>query len=93
MAQLLAVMVPGGHDVMLYEKQDHAPASYTVLNFYVSDIDQAVDASLRRAGSGSSAIPTTSRPTTRASSAREAWPGFKRTRPGNVLSVPADAPV
>lgn len=32
----------GGH-VFIYEKSDHAAASYTVLNFVVEDIDAAVN--------------------------------------------------
>lgn len=32
-----------GGSVMIYPKEDHAPALYTVLNFPVSDIDEAVD--------------------------------------------------
>ena len=32
-----------GRDVMVYPKPDHAPASYTILNFPVDDIDAAVD--------------------------------------------------
>lgn len=27
----------------MYEKKDHTPATYTILNFPVDDIDQAVD--------------------------------------------------
>ena len=33
----------GGRSVYLYPKEDHEPASFTVLNFAVDDIDQAVD--------------------------------------------------
>lgn len=32
-----------GHTVFLYEKEDHVPATYTVLNFPVGDINTAVD--------------------------------------------------
>ncbi len=35
--------LPFGGMLFLYEKQDHQPASYTVLNFVVEDIDAAVD--------------------------------------------------
>jgi predicted enzyme related to lactoylglutathione lyase len=34
---------PNGHTVFMYEKDDHEPASYTILNFPVADIDAAVD--------------------------------------------------
>jgi len=33
----------GGHEVFIYPKDDHQAASFTVLNFPVSDIDKAVD--------------------------------------------------
>lgn len=29
--------------ILMYPKQDHAPATYTILNFPVDDIDEAVD--------------------------------------------------
>lgn len=34
---------PNGHTVFLYEKQDHEPATFTVLNFPVDDIDSTID--------------------------------------------------
>lgn len=34
---------PGGGQVIIYPKDDHKPAAYTVLNFPVDDIDKAVD--------------------------------------------------
>jgi hypothetical protein len=33
----------GDHRILVYPKPDHRPASFTVLNFPVDDIDQAVD--------------------------------------------------
>lgn len=39
----LHIELPGGGELFIYEKQDHAPAGYTVLNFVVEDIDDAVD--------------------------------------------------
>ncbi len=33
----------GGGDTFVYPKDDHAPATFTVLNFLVDDIDAAVD--------------------------------------------------
>ena len=33
----------GGHNVFIYPKDDHKPATFTVLNFPVEDIDEAVD--------------------------------------------------
>jgi catechol 2,3-dioxygenase-like lactoylglutathione lyase family enzyme len=40
----LRLKIAGGSDVLIYPKDDHVPATYTVLNFPVDDIDQAVDA-------------------------------------------------
>ena len=34
---------PGGGNVFIYPKPDHTPASFTVLNFVVKDIEAAVD--------------------------------------------------
>lgn len=41
--QGLALRVSGGRPVFLYPKDNHEPASFTVLNFPVDDIDKAVD--------------------------------------------------
>ena len=34
--------LPGGGRVIVYPKADHAPASFTVLNFQVEDVGQAI---------------------------------------------------
>jgi catechol 2,3-dioxygenase-like lactoylglutathione lyase family enzyme len=39
----LALRIPGRNPVFIYPKDNHDPASYTILNFPVSDIDRAVD--------------------------------------------------
>ncbi len=39
----LALKFDGGGDVFIYPKQDHEPATFTVLNFLVKDIRSAVD--------------------------------------------------
>jgi predicted enzyme related to lactoylglutathione lyase len=39
----LELQFPNGHSVFIYEKEDHQPATYTVLNFPVDDINTAVD--------------------------------------------------
>lgn len=41
---LLFLHLAGGHHVLIYPKPDHEPASFTVLNFPVADIEAAVDA-------------------------------------------------
>jgi catechol 2,3-dioxygenase-like lactoylglutathione lyase family enzyme len=35
--------LPGGGTVFFYPKEDHQPASFTILNFAVEDIDAAVE--------------------------------------------------
>jgi catechol 2,3-dioxygenase-like lactoylglutathione lyase family enzyme len=39
----LMLHLAGDHRILVYPKPDHSPASFTVLNFPVEDIDQAVD--------------------------------------------------
>ena len=40
---MLNLKLPGGQRVLIYPKDDHVPATFTVLNFEVADIDAAVD--------------------------------------------------
>ena len=44
----LNLHIAGGNPILVYPKPNHEPASYTILNFPVNDIDQAVDELLRR---------------------------------------------
>lgn len=46
---LLTLHLAGDRPTLVYPKPDHVPATYTVLNFPVGDIDSAVDA-LRERG-------------------------------------------
>lgn len=39
----LQLDLPGGGAVFVYEKSDHEPAKYTMLNFVADDIDAAVE--------------------------------------------------
>jgi len=39
----LELNLAGGHTVLLYPKPNHTPASFTVLNFPVKDIEEAVE--------------------------------------------------
>jgi predicted enzyme related to lactoylglutathione lyase len=39
---LLTLHLAGDRDTLVYPKPDHVPASYTILNFQVDDIDAAV---------------------------------------------------
>jgi len=47
----LAVHLGGGADTFIYPKDDHVPATFTVLNFLVDDVEAAVDR-LTEAGIG-----------------------------------------
>lgn len=40
---ILELELEGGMEVIIYPKPDHVPATYTVLNFSVENIDNAVD--------------------------------------------------
>ena len=40
---LLTLHLPGGNNVLIYPKPNHVPATFTVLNFPVDDVDRAVD--------------------------------------------------
>jgi len=44
----LLLHLSGGNDTLIYPKPDHIPASYTVLNFVVTEIDSAVDRLVER---------------------------------------------
>jgi predicted enzyme related to lactoylglutathione lyase len=40
---MLTLHLPGDRPTLVYAKPDHVPASYTILNFPVDDIDATVD--------------------------------------------------
>ena len=40
---LMTLHLAGGRDTLVYRKPDFAPATYTILNFPVGDVEQAVD--------------------------------------------------
>jgi catechol 2,3-dioxygenase-like lactoylglutathione lyase family enzyme len=40
---LLTLHIAGGRDTIVYEKPDFVPASYTILNFPVDDVGEAVN--------------------------------------------------
>jgi predicted enzyme related to lactoylglutathione lyase len=73
---------------MIYPKDNHEPASFTVLNFVVDDVEAAVD-ELNQAGVktdiyASADLPTDSKGIMRGNGPDIAW--FKDPA-GNVLSV------
>ena len=43
MGGMLRLELAGGEHVLVYAKADHAPATFTVLNFPVPDVEKAVD--------------------------------------------------
>jgi predicted enzyme related to lactoylglutathione lyase len=45
---LLTLHLAGGNNVLIYPKPNHTPAKFTVLNFPVDDVDQAVDELTKR---------------------------------------------
>jgi catechol 2,3-dioxygenase-like lactoylglutathione lyase family enzyme len=46
---LLRLHLAGGTNIVIYPKANHAPASFTILNFPVENVDKAVD-ELRKRG-------------------------------------------
>jgi predicted enzyme related to lactoylglutathione lyase len=45
---LMVLHLAGDRDTLIYQKGDHTPATYTILNFQVEDIDEAVDELAKR---------------------------------------------
>jgi predicted enzyme related to lactoylglutathione lyase len=45
---LLSLHLAGGNTVLIYPKPNHAPATFTILNFPVENVDQAVDELIKR---------------------------------------------
>jgi len=45
---LLTLRLAGGNKVLIYPKPNHVPATFTVLNFPVKDVDLAVDELMKR---------------------------------------------
>lgn len=44
----LILQTNGGNDIFIYPKSDHTPATFTVLNFVVDDVDKAVDEFIKK---------------------------------------------
>ena len=88
MEEGLELNLAGGHTVFLYPKPNHTPASFTVLNFPVKDIDEAVDElttlGLRLEKYDLPDLKTDNRGIMRGNGPQIAW--FKDPA-GNILSV------
>ncbi len=88
----LELRLPGGHEVFVYEKPDHEPATFTILNFVVQDIDAAVK-ELNAAGVETKIYDDPNLPTDDLGIARGKEAGYGpdiawfRDPAGNVLSV------
>ncbi|WP_425838726.1 VOC family protein [Microbacterium sp. PA5] len=86
---ILEIALPGGGHVIAYPKDDHEPATFTILNLVVDDIDTAVD-ELNAAGVTTKIydredLPTDERGIARGNGGPDiAW---FRDPAGNVLSV------
>jgi predicted enzyme related to lactoylglutathione lyase len=80
---MLTLTFADGHTVLIYPKTDHVPATYTVLNFPVADIDETV-AGLRGRGIQFENYPWTVNGIQRGGGPAIAW--FKDPA-GNILSV------
>jgi catechol 2,3-dioxygenase-like lactoylglutathione lyase family enzyme len=85
---LLTLHLAGGSRVLMYPKPNHAPATFTVLNFPVDDVDRTV-ATLNRRGVrietyNEADIATDARGIYRGNGPTIAW--FKDPA-GNILSV------
>ncbi|PPH52729.1 VOC family protein [Rathayibacter sp. AY1E2] len=85
---ILDIRLPGGGRAIAYPKPDHEPASFTILNFSVEDVDVAV-AELHAAGVTTAIYDDPSLPTDADGVMRGHGPTicWFRDPAGNVLSV------
>ncbi|MEV4131472.1 VOC family protein [Dactylosporangium sp. NPDC049742] len=81
---MLHLRLAGDKDVLIYPKPDHQPATFTVLNFPVEDIEAAVDELIRRGVTFEQYEATDAKGIHRAGGPLIAW---FRDPAGNILSV------
>ncbi len=90
---LLTLQLAGGNKVLIYPKVNHAPATFTVLNFPVENVDESVDELAKRGVRfeiyDESDIKTDEKRIMRGNGPTIAW--FKDPA-GNVLSVIEETP-
>ena len=88
---MLRIALPGGAEVLAYPKPDHSPATFTILNFLVPDIEAAVAALHEKSVAtkiyDDPELPTDERGIMRGNGPTIAW---FRDPAGNVLSVIED---
>ncbi|NNC13967.1 VOC family protein [Planctomonas sp. JC2975] len=88
----IRITQPSGAEVFIYGKPNHTPASFTILNFVVDDIDTAVD-ELNAAGVTTKIYSDSEFPTDAKGIARPEKPewgpdiAWFRDPAGNVLAV------
>lgn len=85
---IIRIGLPGGAEVMAYPKPDHTPASFTILNLVVTDVDAAVD-ELNGRGVQTKIYDNPDLPTDDKGIMRDNGPAIAwfRDPAGNVLSV------
>lgn len=84
---MLILHISGGHTIMIYPKPNHEPATFTILNFPVDNIDKAVDELIRlgvRFEQYEGELKTDEKGIFRGEGPKIAW--FKDPA-GNILSV------
>ena len=85
---LLQLHIAGGTTVLMYPKENHIPATFTILNFPVDNIEQAVDELARRGvhfeSYNEDELVTDEKGIARGGGPKIAW--FKDPS-GNILSV------
>jgi predicted enzyme related to lactoylglutathione lyase len=81
---MLVLHLAGDRDTLVYPKPDHTPATYTILNFPVDDIDAAVDSLSERGVTFERYESTDERGIMRQGGPLIAW---FRDPAGNILSV------
>ena len=90
---LLTLQLAGGNKVLIYPKVNHGPATFTVLNFPVENVDDSVDELAKRGVRfeiyDESDIKTDEKGIMRGNGPTIAW--FKDPA-GNVLSVIEETP-
>jgi catechol 2,3-dioxygenase-like lactoylglutathione lyase family enzyme len=90
---LLTLQLAGGNKILIYPKVNHAPATFTVLNFPVENVDESVDELAKRGVRfeiyDESDIKTDEKGIMRGNGPTIAW--FKDPA-GNVLSVIEETP-
>ena len=47
-SDLITLHLAGGRNIVVYTKPDHSPATYTILNFPVDDVEGTVDGLIQR---------------------------------------------